>query len=43
MRDDVAVLDVAAELSALGHCVDAGDGRDEVLVGHAGLGNLKIF
>ena len=43
MRDDVAVLDVLAELLALGHCVDAGHGRDEVLVGHAGLGHLKLF
>ena len=37
MLDDVALLDVDAELLALGHGVDPGNGRDEVLVSLAGL------
>ena len=39
MRNDVAVLDVDTELLALGHGVDPGHARDEVVVSLAGLGH----
>ena len=39
MCNDVALLVVETELLALGHGVDPGLGREEVLVSVAGLGH----